>query len=208
MKKTPTTVAELIPDPENRRAHNARNLDMVAGALRHVGAARSIVIDEGNVVLAGNGVTAAAAAAGITRVRIIDAKGDELIAVRRSGLSADEKRALAMYDNRAAELAEWNPDQLRADLDAGLQLEPWFSAEELETLTNSFAVDGAATPILVNGEKSPFQQMTFVLHDDQAEIIKAAIDKAKAAGGGASTGPNENSNGNALTFACAEFLRG
>ena len=102
-----------MPDPENQ-----------------VGAARSIVIDEDNVILAGNGVTEAAAEAGITKVRVIDVDGETLVAVRRKGLTAEQKRALAMYDNRTAELAEWNPEQLQADLDAGLTLEPWFSEKE------------------------------------------------------------------------------
>jgi len=124
-------ISELIPDPANRRRHNPRNLAMVVDALKDVGAARSIVIDEDNVILAGNGVTEAAVTAGFTSVRVVEAEGDELIAVRRAGLTGEQKRALAIYDNRTAELAEWNPDQLAADQDAGLSLDPWFSAEEL-----------------------------------------------------------------------------
>lgn len=103
---------------------------MVSDALRHVGAARSIVIDEDNLILAGNGVTEAAAEAGITRLKIIDADGNELVAVRRVGLTAEQKRALAIYDNRTAELAEWNWDQLHADKEAGLSLQPFWSEDE------------------------------------------------------------------------------
>lgn len=104
---------------------------MVVDALREVGAARSIVIDEDGMILAGNGVTEAATAAGITKVRVIHAEGDELIAVQRSGLTPDQKRALAMFDNRTAELAEWNDEQLAADQAAGLSLQPfWTAAEE------------------------------------------------------------------------------
>lgn len=124
-------IRDLVADPENRRKHNPRNLGMVVDALHQVGAARSIVIDEDNVILAGNGVTEAAAEAGITRVRVIEADGQELIAVRRTGLTEAQKRALAMFDNRAGELAEWNVDQLAADVAAGLDLKPWFSDEEL-----------------------------------------------------------------------------
>ena len=87
-------------------------------------------IDEQNVVLAGNGVTEAAAEAGITKVRVVEASGNEIIAVRRRGLSDEQKRALAIYDNRTAELAEWNPEQLKADQAAGLSLEPWFTERE------------------------------------------------------------------------------
>ena len=110
---------------------------MIADALQKVGAARSIVIDEDNVILAGNGVTEAAAGAGITKLRVIDAAGDELIAVRRSGLTAEQKRALAIYDNRGAELATWNVEQLAADLKNGEDLSAFFFEEELANLTTS-----------------------------------------------------------------------
>src|SRR3954464_3293773 len=122
METGPVHIKDLVPDPENRRKHNPRNLGMVVDALHQVGAARSIVIDEDNVILAGNGVTEAAAEAGITRVRVIEADGQELIAVRRSGLTPEQKRALAIYDNRTGELATWNFDQLAADKAAGLSL--------------------------------------------------------------------------------------
>jgi DNA modification methylase len=139
MRRSPTVkaplaiahVRDLVPDPENRRRHTPRNIGMIVDGLQRVGAARSIVIDEDGVILAGNGVTEAAAEAGITKVRVVDAKGDELIAVRRTGLTADQKRSLAMYDNRTAELAEWSGAQLQADHEAGLDLQPWFSPEEL-----------------------------------------------------------------------------
>jgi len=109
---------------------------MVSDALRAVGAARSIVIDEDNVVLAGNGVTEAAAEAGITKVQVVDVDGSTLVAVRRRGLSVEQKRALAIYDNRTAELATWDAGQLQADLDAGLDLHPWFSVNEQAALLN------------------------------------------------------------------------
>jgi DNA modification methylase len=127
-------IGDLVPDPENRRLHNPRNIGMVVDALHQVGAARSIVIDENNVVLAGNGVLEAAAEAGIERVQIVDADGETIVAVRRSGLSDADKRKLALFDNRAAELAEWDLDQLRADLDAGLDFEGLFRSEELDAL--------------------------------------------------------------------------
>lgn len=104
---------------------------MVVDALHHVGAGRSIVIDEDNVVLAGNGVAEAAAEAGITKVQVVDVDGSTLVAVRRSGLTPDQKRALAMYDNRTAELAEWDSQQLEVDLNMGCELTPWFSEDEL-----------------------------------------------------------------------------
>ncbi len=130
----PDRLADLKPDPHNRRTHGARNVAMIAASLQDVGAARSIVIDEDNVILAGNGVAAAAAAAGITKLRVIKAAGDELIAVRRTGLTDQQKRALALYDNRTAELAEWSVEQLQADLAGGEDLGQFFTPDELKTL--------------------------------------------------------------------------
>lgn len=130
MSDEPTQLRDLTPDPQNRRAHNPRNVGMLVDALHKVGAARSIVIDEHGTVLAGNGVVEAAAEAGIERVQVVDVDGETLVAVRRSGLSDEQKRALAMYDNRTSELATWNVEQLRLDAAAGLDLQPFFSDAE------------------------------------------------------------------------------
>lgn len=113
-----THIASLTPDPKNARVHNPRNIGLIVEALHEVGAARSIVIDEHNVILAGNGAIEAAADAGIERVRIIDADGDEIIAVRRSNLTDRQKVLLALYDNRAAELAQWDTGMLADIADA------------------------------------------------------------------------------------------
>ena len=141
-----TTVDALVPDPANRRKHPARNLEMITASLRSVGTGRSIVIDETNEVLAGNGVLEAAPQAGISKVRIIDVDADTIIAVRRTGLSADQKRELAIYDNRSAELAEWDIEQLRADVNAGLALEPFFFEDELANLLKVAAPPAGGFP--------------------------------------------------------------
>ncbi len=125
------TLQDLIPDPSNRRQHPERNVQMVADALQDVGASRSIVIDEGGVVLAGNGVVEAAKRAGLVKVQVVEADGQTLVAVRRRGLTDEKKRALAIYDNRTGELSEWNAEQLRLDQSAGLTLKPfWTDTEE------------------------------------------------------------------------------
>jgi hypothetical protein len=86
---------------------------MISEALQEVGAARSIVIDEDGWVLAGNATIDAAGQAGIEKVRVIDAEGDEIIAVRRSNLTRRQKTRLALYDNQTADLAEWDDDVLK-----------------------------------------------------------------------------------------------
>jgi hypothetical protein len=61
--------------------------------------------------LAGNGVVEAASAAGITKVRVVEADGQTLIAVRRSGLTPDQKRDLAIYDRELAALGVLGPGE-------------------------------------------------------------------------------------------------
>ncbi len=128
------TIADLKPDPHNARKHNPRNLGMVINALHEVGAARSIVIDENGVILAGNGVVEAAADAGIERVQVVDADGETIIAVRRTGLTDKQKTRLALFDNRAAELAEWDAEAIAADLEAGVELGDLFDKGELDEI--------------------------------------------------------------------------
>lgn len=130
----PTHIAELTPDPENRRQHTPRNVGMLVEALQEVGAARSIVIDEHLTVMAGNATLEAAAEAGITKLQIVDADGETIVAVRRTGLTEDQKRALAMYDNRVAELATWNTERLKLDVATGFDLSKFFTPKELKPL--------------------------------------------------------------------------
>jgi DNA modification methylase len=108
-----THIKDLQPDQENARKHNPRNVGMISEALQEVGAARSIVIDEDGRVLAGNATIDAAGQEGIEKIRVIDADGDEIIAVRRSNLTKRQKTRLALYDNQTADLAEWDDDILK-----------------------------------------------------------------------------------------------
>lgn len=105
-------IGDLVPDPANCRKHNPRNIGSIVNSLQKVGAARSIVIDEDNVILAGNGLIEAAGEAGITKVKVVEADGNTVIAVRRKGLTPKQKAELAISDNRTAELATWDAEQL------------------------------------------------------------------------------------------------
>ncbi len=114
----PSHIKDLIPDANNARLHTPRNIGVIERSLHDVGAARSIVIDEDNHILAGNGTVAAAAQAGIERVQIVEADGETIIAVRRRGLTPEQKIRLALADNRASELASWDGSVLAGLADA------------------------------------------------------------------------------------------
>lgn len=65
----------------------------------------------------------------------------------------------------------------------------------------------AAFGNLPDGERAPFQQMTFTLHDEQAEVVARAVAQAKR-DCDFSGQPNENSNGNALYMICRAYVNG
>ena len=125
------TLESLVPDPENRRKHTIRNVDMIRESINKVGTARSIVIDENDEILAGNATVEAAIEAGVENVRVIDVDGTELVAVRRVGLTDDQKRTLAIYDNRTGELAEWDAEQFIKDIKDGVDFSELFDEAEI-----------------------------------------------------------------------------
>jgi ParB family chromosome partitioning protein len=195
MKLTTTKITELSLDPSNVRKHSRRNLDAIKASLRKFGQQKPIVVDAKGIVLAGNGTLTAAQELGWTEIQIV-----------RTELAGVEATAFAIADNRTAELAEWEDtlnDVLKSLQDEGVDLaDLGYSPEDL----GQFAANAVGMPELASGDKQPFQQKTFTLHDEQAEEVDAAIAKAKQMGHGES-GVNENSNGNGLAFVCQSFNR-
>ena len=127
------TLSDLKQDHKNARKRTQASASLLQESLQRYGPARSIVIDEDNRILAGNGTVEAAINLGIDGLRIIDAAPDELIAVRRTGLSEDQKVGLALADNRTADLAEWDAEMLQ-QLSKEHDIAPWFQEDDLETL--------------------------------------------------------------------------
>jgi len=131
-----TALSALTPDPRNARTHSERNRTLIEASLREVGAARSIVVDEAGVILAGNATVAAAQQAGLTQMRVVDTDGSELVAVRRTNLTPEQKRRLALLDNRTAELAAWDAGVL-ASLAEDTDLAGLWEPDELADLLNA-----------------------------------------------------------------------
>ena len=127
------SISTLKQDPKNARKRTAQSKHLIQESLNRYGAARSIVIDETNRILAGNGTVEGAKAAGINKVRIIETDGDEIIAVRRTGLSEHEKIGLALADNRTSDLSEWDAEMLH-NLSQEQDIAPWFSEDDIAEL--------------------------------------------------------------------------
>ena len=128
-----TSINDLQNDPKNARKRTDRSAKLIKQSLEQYGAARSIVIDENNRILAGNGTIAGAKAAGIKNLKIIEADGDEIIAVKRSNLTEDQKVGLAIADNRTGDLSEWDIDMLE-QLSNEHDLNDFFDKKELDDI--------------------------------------------------------------------------
>jgi ParB-like chromosome segregation protein Spo0J len=118
-------------------------------------------------------------------------------------------RAFRLSVNKVSEFADWDDEMLRVELDElgkdGFDIElTGFSLDEVQALSFD---DEAETemPELADGDKEPYQQKTFTLHDEQAAIVDDAITMARA-NPLSDTGVNENSNGNALALICTQWL--
>jgi hypothetical protein len=144
---------------------------------------RPIVVNQDMIVLGGNMRLKACKEAGLKEIPIIYA--DEL--------TEDQQRQFIIKDNVG--FGEWDWEMIANEWDAeqfdewGLDL-PGF--DNVDHLGEHFT--------LPDGDKSPFQQMTFTLADEQAEKIQNAIKDIKQTEEYkyAETMGNENSNGNAL----------
>jgi DNA modification methylase len=128
-----TSINNLKSDHKNARKRTDRSAKLIAESLQRYGAARSIVIDEDNRILAGNGTIEGAKQAGIKNVRVIETDGSEIIAVKRTGLTEDEKVGLALADNRSSDLSDWDAEMLQ-QLSEEHDIAPWFEQEDLDAL--------------------------------------------------------------------------
>jgi len=148
-----TTLKDLKPDVKNARKHNPRNIGMIADALREVGVARSGVVDEDLNILAGNGTYEALAEAGIEKVKVVEADGNEWVVVKRKGLTEKQKTRLALFDNRSSETAEWDIDNLKDLLDEDDKIfDDLFDKDELDDL---FADDNSGPGELEGEDDAP-----------------------------------------------------
>lgn len=154
-----TSINDLKADHKNARKRTNQSAELIQESIKRYGAARSIVIDEENRILAGNGTIEGAKAAGIKNVRIIETAGDEIIAVRRTDLTEHEKVGLALADNRTSDLSDWDAEMLH-QLSQEQDISPWFEEEDL-------------AEIIGEVEKLPGEEHTDP--DDVPEVDDAAV---------------------------------
>jgi len=190
------TIDRLVPYARNPRKNDAA-VDKVAASIKEFGFRQPIVVDGEGVIIAGHTRYKAARKLGLLEVPVHVAEG----------LTPAQIKAYRIADNKVGELAEWDMDLLALEIE-DLKLDDYpidltgFDGSEL----GEFDAAEVDAPPLKDGDRAPFRQATFTLHDEQWEEVEAAMRKAKEQGHGESA-VNENSNGNALAFVCQSFNR-
>ena len=190
---------KLIPYARNSRTHSPEQVAQIAASIKEFGFTNPILIDEENGIIAGHGRLLAAQKLGIEEVPVIV----------MNGLTDAQKKAYVIADNKLALNAGWDDEMLRVEFmelqEMGFDLElTGFSLDEIAEL--EFDSDCETDmPELNDGDKEPFQQKTFTLHDEQAAVVDDAVTLARTSPL-ADTGLNENSNGNALSLICQQWL--
>ena len=78
-------------DKRNYRKHNDRNKELINKSLKECGAGRSIVIDNEDNIIAGNGIYEQAQKLGL-KTKVIETDGSELVVVKRTDLQTDDDK--------------------------------------------------------------------------------------------------------------------
>jgi len=152
---------------------------------------RPIVVNRDMIVLGGNMRLKACEAAGLTEVPVVFA----------DNLTPEQEREFIVKDNSS--FGEWDWDLLANEWDVD-QLQDWgIDIGGFDLSPNEFDESFE----LPDGDKSPFQQMTFTMADEQQTIIKNAIDDIKKTEEYkyVETFGNENGNGNALYLIVSQW---
>ena len=176
-------ISDLKPAPYNPRKSTEKEEAHLKKSLEKFGVVEPIIFNKQTGYIVG----------GHFRVRELKKLGYKEVECVIVDLNEDDEKELNIrlnsntgsWDNE--ELANWGSEQLK---DWGLDIVGF------DVDVDEYGEDFS----LPDGDKSPFQQMTFTLADEQAEHIKNAIADIKQTEEYkfAETMGNENSNGNAL----------
>jgi hypothetical protein len=190
-------LTDIKPNPDNPRVIRDEKFKRLCNSIQDfpkMMELRPIVIDSDNVVLGGN-----------MRLRALGHLGYKDVPdswVRRAeDLTEEEKKRFIITDN--AGFGEWDYDMLANIWNADDLVQWGLDVPNFEIDPNDLGTDFT----LPDGNKAPFQQMTFTFADEQAILVQNAISDIKQTQEYkyTETMGNENSNGNALYLIVSQW---
>ena len=148
-------ISSLTPYTSNARTHSAKQIRQLARSIKQFGFLNPVLIDKEGTILAGHGRVEAAKLAGLTEVPV----------VQISHLTPAQKKAYILADNRLAELAGWDKDLLRVEL------------EELQAIDCDFDLtvtgfDTADIDVILQPDSSPQEEEADFLEQEIPARVK------------------------------------
>lgn len=182
-------ISELKNWEKNPRTISEKAFKELEQSVDTLGNFEPLVINVDGTVIAGN-----------QRLRLEMKKGNSEVDVYvpERELSEEEVKKIGVISNRHS--GEWDMDILANEFDDILKdLNIDLGVTTLEGFGENFE--------LKEGDKTPFQQITFTLSDEQANEIREAITKVKQTDDYkyCETFGNENTNGNALYLIISQW---
>ena len=179
MEEKVIDIQELAQDQHNFNKGTEGGAKLMERSLNELGAGRSILIDKNGNIIAGNKTQEAAIKAGITKVRVIETTGNELVAVKRTDVDIDsaEGRKMAYLDNLTTQVnLTWDETELQAvqadvegfdvaDFGFDIMLQPNI---DVDTLKDNGFING------FKEDKGVFQ-MSFVFPMEHKEMMNAIV---------------------------------
>ena len=181
-------ISEVKPYENNPRKITEEAIQKVAASIREFGFKQPIVIDRNNVIIAGH-----------TRLKAAELLGLETVpAIRADDLTPEQVKAYRLADNKVAEATDWDMNALDKELAEILDIDMDEFGFDIADIDPDAFDDDFTLP---NGDKDG-ATMTFTLANEQADFIKASIDKvikeSDAIDNEIKNFGNTNRNGNAL----------
>ncbi len=161
----------LIAYAGNPRTHSEEQVDQLVASILEYGWTNPILIDEGGNVIAGHGRLMAAERLGL----------DMVPTITLTGLTAEQRKAYVIADNRMALNAGWDADTLAAEL-AALSASDFdiktlgFSGEELAEILGVVAV--VDFPGMPAGAQPDVRHLTFTMSEEAMAVVLQTLARA------------------------------
>lgn len=159
-------VADLKEYEHNPRQFTKKGIQDLERSMKKLGYIDTIAINTDGTIIGGH-----------ARKKVLESLGIDTVDVRvpdRALTDGEIKEAVVRLNKNIA--GDWDFDILANSFEPSDLMDWGFEKLDLGI------VEAVEMPDLTSGDKAPFQQMTFTLHDDQVEEVKRALDIAKGMG--------------------------
>lgn len=189
-------INSVIPHPKNMHEHSNQQIDRLVKLIEYQGMRNPVVVQKGtNLIVAGHGRVMALKKMGAIKVPVIYQEFD-----------SDAQLYAYMVSDNAIGKDTWASLDLSAVNTEMLDLGPDFDVDMLGIKDFVIEPMEGVLPDL-NGDEPDCQQVTFVLSNEQKDLLDEALSKAKKEEDCADE-LNQNSNGNALAAALKRYVYG